>query len=456
MLARALQTVNHTTVIVQPYDCDGEWWTKTIRLCHDATMPLEREKPVAILRKNDLGGYTVPTHGLYPYQWSWDSAITALGWLQVDEARAWLEAETMLRGQWDNGMIPHILFHGNTDSYFPGPLVWGTDREIPSTAISQPPVWATVVRILFEQAKNKTLAGEMLARLLPKLVAYHRWWYRERDPENTGLVCSYHPWESGMDNSPAWDIPLANVPAIDWPYERRDLSLIDSDQRPKKKEYDRYLYLVDFYKQCGFDSDYIYQHCPYKVLDIGTISILHRATKDLLALCSETPGIEGTETLESSLQHTKGAIDGLWLKDKGCFASFDLLTGGKLDVTTSATVLPLFGQLASIEQADAMGNLLGEWLDATPYGLSSTHPDSKFFEPQRYWRGPVWLHINWMIADGLTSYGMAELAQRLRDSSRRCVSTAGFWEYFDALGGTGCGGNDFSWTAAIALHWLSD
>ena len=31
-----------------------------------------------ILKKNDLGSYTVPTHGLYPFQWNWDSCLTAL------------------------------------------------------------------------------------------------------------------------------------------------------------------------------------------------------------------------------------------------------------------------------------------------------------------------------------------------------------------------------------------
>ena len=46
--------------------------------------------------------------------------------------------------------------------------------------------------------------------------------------------------------------------------------------------------------------------------------------------------------------------------------------------------------------------------------------------------------------------------QTLRESARRCVLSAGLWEYFDAERGTGCGGDDFSWTAAIALHWLDD
>ena len=53
------------------------------------------EDAKATLVKNDLGGYTVPTHGLYPFQWNWDSAIVALGWLPFDEPRAWEEATVM-------------------------------------------------------------------------------------------------------------------------------------------------------------------------------------------------------------------------------------------------------------------------------------------------------------------------------------------------------------------------
>lgn len=83
-----------------------------------------------VLKLNDLGGYTVPTRGLYPFQWNWDAAITALGWLAAgDEARAWREVERLLEGQWDNGMVPHIVFHGDAETYFPGPEVWGVKRS---------------------------------------------------------------------------------------------------------------------------------------------------------------------------------------------------------------------------------------------------------------------------------------------------------------------------------------
>ena len=37
------------------------------------------QNAVEIITKNDRGGYTVPTSKLYPHQWNWDSAFTALG-----------------------------------------------------------------------------------------------------------------------------------------------------------------------------------------------------------------------------------------------------------------------------------------------------------------------------------------------------------------------------------------
>ena len=410
-----------------------------------------------ILESNDRDGHTVPTDGLYPFQWSWDSAITAMGWLTFDEPRAWKEAETMFAGQWDNGMLPHILFYGGeADTYFPGPSVWGSNTKIPSSAISQPPVWATAIRHMLEAASDTVLAEARVRELLPKLIAYHDWWYRDRDRADTGLVRSYHPWESGMDNSPAWDDALARVPEVNWSYVRRDLGHVDQEQRPHKPQYDRYLYLVDFYKNNGFDSDVIYNECPYRVTDIGIVAILQRASVDLVALCKRFGEDAAAERFESELERSREAVNGLWSAQHRCFFNYDLVVDQRIDEITTATVLPLFGGMASAEQAEAIAELIDEWLAASAFSLSSTHPSSARYEPQRYWRGPVWLHINWMIAVGLADYGYEDLAARVRDATRQCVETSGFWEYFDAETGAGCGGDDFSWTAAVALYWLAD
>jgi alpha,alpha-trehalase len=80
-------------------------------------------------------------------------------------------------------------------------------------------------------------------------------------------------------------------------------------------------------------------------------------------------------------------------------------------------------------------------------------PDSPEFDQRRYWRGPVWAIVNWMLGDGLARHGHAGLADRLRRDTRRLIEHAGFCEYYDPLTGEGLGGGAFSWTAAVGLAW---
>src|SRR5690606_35638448 len=175
-----------------------------------------------VLRANDRGGYTVPTAGLYPFQWNWDSCLTALGQSHFDEERAWREVETLFAHQWEDGMVPHIVFHEPSDGYFPGPEVWGTGRPTPTSGITQPPVAGFVVRRLFERARDRGLAEVTPRALLGKVAAWPAGFYRHRDPRGEGLVAPPHPWASGRDNSVDWDEPLARVPTEGVePYTRR-------------------------------------------------------------------------------------------------------------------------------------------------------------------------------------------------------------------------------------------
>jgi hypothetical protein len=59
-----------------------------------------------------------------------------------------------------------------------------------------------------------------------------------------------------------------------------------------------------------------------------------------------------------------------------------------------------------------------------------------------------------MLAIGLQQYGLEKEASRLKLASERMIQASGFWEYFDPRDGAGCGGSDFSWTAAVALFWF--
>ena len=89
------------------------------------------------------------------------------------------------------------------------------------------------------------------------------------------------------------------------------------------------------------------------------------------------------------------------------------------------------------------------------YTMPSYDPDHPSFEPLRYWRGPVWAMVNYMIARGFAEAGDAIRAEKLRSDTAQLVETSGFAEYFSPETAAGAGGGTFSWTAAIWLTWAS-
>ena len=233
------------------------------------------------IRGNDRGGYTVPTAGLYPYQWNWDSAFAAWGFVHFDADRAWTELETLLSGQWADGMVPHILFHRPDPGYFPGPDVWRGRGPIPSSGISQPPVAASFMARMLALDPS----GEARARALwPRLHAWHRWFVDWR-LDGHGAVCVTHPWEAGRDNAPDWDAALAGVdPTGVGPYTRRDTGHVDPAMRPTKYDYDRYIRLVQIGVETGWDHAALRDANPFRVADPTLTFTLLRACRDMAAL----------------------------------------------------------------------------------------------------------------------------------------------------------------------------
>jgi hypothetical protein len=412
-----------------------------------------------ILRSNDRGGYTIPTAGLYPFQWNWDASICALGWATFSVDRALQEFECLLSAVWSTppqrGLLGSIVFHQDADSYFPGPDQWGTQglRTPASSSISQPPLHATLLRAVVGRALDAPQHKARVRALLPALMAHHHWWYGDRDPAQTGLVINVHPWETGMDNSPAWDAALARVPAATRPFTRKDLGHIDPAMRPRQSDYDRYVTLMDVQRECGFESARILQATPYAMNDIGIISILHRATLDLIALCEAHDYTDGVLGLRARATRTEAAITSLWSESLQQFVSADGKSHEQVDIPTHAGLLPLYGRLAG-PKLGALLATIEAWLDETPYAVPSTRSRHAAFEPMRYWRGPVWLHMNWMIAEGCLHYGRQDLHDRIHDSTLQLIEAEGYREYYHPLTGKGLGGGAFSWAAATALFWL--
>jgi hypothetical protein len=406
----------------------------------------------AILGANDRGGYTVPTSsGLYPAQWNWDSCLVALGFAQYDLPRAWQEVETLFSGQWRNGMVPSILFHGDDSSYFPNTAIWQCSERVPSSGITQPAVAATVVRYLSERT-GEAEARERLASLLPKLLASHRWFYSARDPDRTGLVSIIHPWESGMDNSPVWDDALTDVPpGPSVAHLRKDTGFAAATVRPTGPEYDRYINLVVTFRDAGYDPAAVWQSAPLLVADVGFNAILQRANHDLLHLLRLSGAADGAAEIVQMIERTAAALEARWSEADGIYYSWNTKRGVAIGQPGIGCLLPLYADPRAAGRHPALLERLRGWLGQVKYGVPSFEPGRDEFEPQRYWRGPVWLVVNWMLIDGLRANREAELAARVLKDSLALVQDSGFGEYFNPLTGDALGGAEFSWTAAMYL-----
>jgi len=137
-----------------------------------------------IMRDNSTGLITKAAPSLYPHQWSWDAAFNAIGLATVDPPRARLELDSLLRGQWRNGMVPHIVFDPAAGGYFPGPQRWecarysaDAPRDVETSGICQPPVHAIAATRILAAAPGQ---DAWVAAVYPRLLAWHRYLHRDR------------------------------------------------------------------------------------------------------------------------------------------------------------------------------------------------------------------------------------------------------------------------------------
>lgn len=406
-----------------------------------------------VLEGNDRGGYTVPNGRVYPFQWNWDSAFAALGFARFDPPRAWLEIDRLLSAQWADGFLPHIVFWKEDPGYFPGPALWQTGTTPPTSGITQPPLAASVVRWLWEST-DQSLFRPSLERMLPKLLAWHRWFHRFRDPLAGGGVLAVHPWETGRDNSPEWDAPASVIDTSKVSaYQRRDTTHLDAAMRPTQRDYDRYMALVEFGREAGWDHAKIAATNPFRVMDVGMTMILLRAERDLLALADSLGLAAEAAELRERLARAQAGISYLWNEEVGSYCSRDTITGRSSGIVTSASFLSFYAGIRDERRDHRMLQHLERIARRVNYMLPSLDPDDPRFDPIRYWRGPVWVVVSFLVAKGLAEAGEQSWPERIRADARALIESSGFYESFCPITGRGTGGDDFSWTAAMWLHW---
>jgi glycogen debranching enzyme len=412
-----------------------------------------------VLDANWTGAATVPSPGLYPHQWSWDSAFVSMGLARHRRERAENELLSLFRGQWADGLLPHIVFNSSEArlAYFPGPELWRSDaqpaapRGVHTSGLTHPPLHALAALRLHEASADVEHSRAFLEHLYPKLEAQLRYISQCRDIGNAGLMAICHPWESGLDNSPAWDRPLGalQLPPTGYAPRRVPRNL------PTGEDYDRYVWLVSILRNTGYDPAYIRQDHPFAVED-PLVNATYLASTHALADIAAEIGRDPTPHRESARRIHQGLLDRLWDRDTGCFRARDLRDDRLLPVVTISTFGPLL-------DPDLPGTIVRNLVDlmlsarfagAAGYPIPSCDIQAPSFDRGGYWRGPTWINTNWLLWYGALSHDLTVIADLLYGSTLRLVRQSGFREYFDPFDGTGRGSHDYSWSAALVLDLL--
>jgi glycogen debranching enzyme len=198
------------------------------------------------------------------------------------------------------------------------------------------------------------------------------------------------------------------------------------------------------------------------VKDVLASAILVRANEALMEI-SRVAGApeEDRTTVRAWIERGRKGLDERWNPELGLCLDYDLRAGASLPARTIAGFAPL---IAGSEREDHIEVLLRTF--DSPFFAGdgdlrwplppSTSPQEEGFLPRSYWRGPVWPVINWLLWWSLRGAGERKRADRLKACSLAQLSDGCFGEYYEPFTGEALGSDDQSWTAAVALDWLSE
>ncbi|OAR25719.1 glycoside hydrolase [Streptomyces sp. ERV7] len=371
--------------------------------------------------------------------WAWDTWKQAVGTARFDPGLAQAQIRSVLDHQirpdsttrpQDAGMIPDVVFYN-------GPQRGGTNWNERNT---KPPLGAWSVWQVYRRGGDR----DFLREVYPKLAAYERWWYRNRDHDHNGLAeygATADPangspaqqrlaaaWESGMDDAPRFDAALGTsvVP--------------DRDGSGRVTGYSLTQESVDLNAYLAADQN----HLSMIAAELG----LRTAAHDWKTKAAAT---------------ARTVRERMYDPATGWFYDSALGTGTRLTERGRGIegAVPLWTGVASPGQAAAVrGRLLDPGEFATPLPLPTVARSSPYFSARQYWRGPVWLDQAYFAIAGLRRYGFGHdadaLTARLTDGAAGLTGNGPIRENYDPLTGAGLNAPNFSWSSALLLPLLAE
>jgi glycogen debranching enzyme len=320
--------------------------------------------------------------------------------------------------------------------------------------LTQIPVLPYSLRAIY----NATGDVGLLQEFLPGIVRYFHWWRATRDLDGTGVVTILHPWESGLDLTPAYDAALGLPP--------------ESRARPSWRDlYPSLVKLILLYKHWyGWDQGAILASKPpfthrlaaFKVQDVAVNSVYAAGWGILGDLASVYDADLAKECYEQQRDSEHGILTTLWDENEQHFVtgykSSDDDSQKYHSVRTIQTLFPLLLSSIPASRVDRIVQMLTNesefWLPASVPSVSKAEKEyNPIWDTDLLWRGPTWGFPNWFIMEGLQKQGRLDVLDALMDKWIWTVKTAGVWEMYNPETGVGYGAEGLGMSTLI-VDWM--
>ncbi|ELX11313.1 glycosidases superfamily protein [Janthinobacterium sp. HH01] len=439
--------------------------------------------------------------------WTWDTWKQAYALAAIDPALAantvrslfdyQIQPNDTVRPQ-DEGMLPDNVFY-NMDAQRGGDGDNWNERD------TKPPLAAWTVWEIYRHSHDRAWLQEMQ----PKLVAYHRWWYRNRDHDHNGLAeygATVHPLHNDAAGQLRFRVkPLSPAPLDGCGAEQEGMRdclglaaysrIVDTSQYAAielpVQQAAGYESGMDNAARFGFIEPAALQRYADKThggnlaaarrdwqvrvvenrdsqgkllgysIDQESVDLnafLYREKLILADIAQELGDQAAARTWREQAAQLRDLINASFFDPVSGFY-YDRQLGGKLLTMRGRgpegwTVL--WAGAAEQPQADAV---IAKMLDPAEFGTPVPMPTAAVsnpsYDPEIYWRGRVWLDQVYFGAAGLRNYGRAAeadvMAERFAAGAQGLRGDAPIRENYNPITGRMQGATNFSWSAAHLL-----
>ena len=339
----------------------------------------------------------VPSHaiGYFVGCWAWDCWRFSAAMAHFFPSLAKDNIRVMFDYQQSDGMVIDCIY---------------TDPKENNARDSKPPLACWAVDEIWKATADTAFVREMY----PKLLAYYKWWYKKRDHDGNG-ICEFGStdgtleaaaWESGMDNAIRFD-------------GARMLKNGENAWSINQESVDLNGYLAYEY------------------------TILKKFSK-ILNEKFEEPDMRGRIAdyffdTKNGYFFDRRLTDGRFVREAGCEG-----------------YLPFWTKIATQQQWKMAKKTLEDKTKFSTYiPFPTIAADNPKYDPNGYWRGPIWLDQTYYAIEGFRNYGEHAKAdmytRQVFDRLEGLTADAPIYENYDTFTGKGLQASHFSWSAAHLL-----